>query len=90
MADRSRFDWPRVLGMFSGALLLLAGTQALAAESGNPQAAAREKQDAVCTVCHNEGWRTPVLSIYQTKMGVKGDPRTPRSEERRVGKECRL
>lgn len=35
------------------------------------------ERDKMCTVCHNESWRAPVLSIYQTKMGVVGDPRTP-------------
>jgi DmsE family decaheme c-type cytochrome len=33
--------------------------------------------DMVCTSCHNESWRTPVLSIYQTRHGVKADERTP-------------
>jgi len=33
--------------------------------------------DAVCTACHNESSPTPVLAIYQTKHGVKGDRRTP-------------
>lgn len=33
--------------------------------------------DQNCTVCHDENWRTPVLSIYQTKHGVKADGRTP-------------
>ena len=33
--------------------------------------------DQNCTVCHDENWRTPVLSIYQTKHGVKADERTP-------------
>ena len=33
--------------------------------------------DKVCTTCHDESWRTPVLSIYQTKHGVKADERTP-------------
>jgi hypothetical protein len=33
--------------------------------------------DKNCTVCHDETWRTPVLSIYQTKHGVKADARTP-------------
>lgn len=37
----------------------------------------RAKKDAVCTRCHDESEITPVLSIYQTKHGVKGDPRTP-------------
>jgi DmsE family decaheme c-type cytochrome len=33
--------------------------------------------DKKCTMCHDESWRVPVLSIYQTKHGVKGDSRTP-------------
>jgi DmsE family decaheme c-type cytochrome len=77
MVHKSRFSWLRAAGIVSCALLLFAGAQALAAESGNPQVAAREKQDAVCTLCHNESWPTPVLSIYQTRHGVKADSRTP-------------
>jgi DmsE family decaheme c-type cytochrome len=38
-------------------------------------------RDKVCTACHNESWPTPVLSIYQTKMGVRGDPRTPSCQD---------
>jgi len=34
-------------------------------------------KDAVCTVCHNEAWRKPVLSIYQTPHGNRADPRAP-------------
>ena len=34
-------------------------------------------KDAVCTKCHDSSEVKPVLSIYQTKHGVKGDPRTP-------------
>ena len=33
--------------------------------------------DQKCTTCHNETWQKPILTIYQTKHGVKGDPRTP-------------
>jgi len=33
--------------------------------------------DKKCTTCHDENWSTPVLTIYQTKHGVKGDGRTP-------------
>lgn len=58
--------------MLSGAF----GSSAMSAQPG-PVAKAALDRDAVCTACHNESWRTPVLSIYQTKMGVKGDPRTP-------------
>ena len=55
-------------------LLLAIATPAtsLAADSADLR-----ERDKVCTVCHNESWRTPVLSIYQSKMGVAGDPRTP-------------
>jgi DmsE family decaheme c-type cytochrome len=33
--------------------------------------------DAVCTRCHDQGEAKPVLSIYQTRHGVKADSRTP-------------
>ena len=33
--------------------------------------------DQQCTVCHNENWPKPILTIYQTKHGVKADGRTP-------------
>lgn len=33
--------------------------------------------DEVCTKCHDESETKPILSIYQTKHGVKGDARTP-------------
>ena len=35
------------------------------------------KGDEVCTRCHDESETKPILSIYQNKHGVKGDPRTP-------------
>lgn len=35
------------------------------------------KKDALCTKCHDESETTPILSIYQTKHGVRGDARTP-------------
>ena len=44
-------------------------THANAAESLN--------RDALCTKCHDENEVKPVLAIYQTKHGVKGDARTP-------------
>jgi len=40
-------------------------------------AAASLKRDAVCTRCHDESETKPILAIYQTKHGVKADPRTP-------------
>ncbi len=33
--------------------------------------------DKNCTVCHDQSWKPPVLTIYQTKHGVKADKRTP-------------
>lgn len=35
------------------------------------------KKDDVCTRCHDESETLPILSIYQTKHGVRGDSRTP-------------
>jgi DmsE family decaheme c-type cytochrome len=40
-------------------------------------AATALNKDAVCTRCHDETETKPILAIYQTKHGVKGDPRTP-------------
>lgn len=40
-------------------------------------AATSLKEDAVCTRCHDETDEWPVLSIYQTRHGVKADSRTP-------------
>ena len=34
-------------------------------------------KDAVCTKCHDENDNKPILSYYQTRHGVKADPRTP-------------
>lgn len=35
------------------------------------------KKDALCTKCHDETEAAPILSLYQTKHGVRGDARTP-------------
>jgi DmsE family decaheme c-type cytochrome len=35
------------------------------------------KKDAVCTKCHDESDNAPVLQLYQTKHGVRGDARSP-------------
>jgi len=35
------------------------------------------KRDAICTRCHDESETAPILSLYQTKHGVRGDARTP-------------
>jgi DmsE family decaheme c-type cytochrome len=34
-------------------------------------------KDAVCTKCHDENDNIAILSYYQTRHGVKADPRTP-------------
>jgi DmsE family decaheme c-type cytochrome len=34
-------------------------------------------KDAVCTKCHDENDNKPILAYYQTRHGVKADPRTP-------------
>jgi DmsE family decaheme c-type cytochrome len=34
-------------------------------------------RDHLCTTCHDENWRVPVLAIYQTPHGNHADPRTP-------------
>ena len=47
-------------------------------KGGKPLSAqeSREK-DVLCTRCHDESEPTPILSLYQTKHGVRGDARTP-------------
>ncbi len=35
------------------------------------------QKDALCTKCHDESETAPILSLYQTKHGVRGDARTP-------------
>ena len=49
-----------------------------AAISRAAQAESALKKDAVCTRCHDETDSAPILSIYQTKHGVRGDVRTPK------------
>ena len=75
--------------LFTAALLatgLVAASSTWAADNklpdlgGNNKAATAQaalKKDAVCTKCHDESETAPVLSIYQTKHGVRGDARTP-------------
>jgi len=51
--------------------------EATGAKASQPATAARLKQDAVCTRCHDESEAKPVLSIYQTKHGNRGDSNAP-------------
>jgi hypothetical protein len=57
-------------GAWIGCLL---ATSVAAADNPAPQETMAQKalaRDAVCTACHNENWRVPVLSLYQTRHGV--------------------
>ncbi len=47
------------------------------AAAASDGAAARVKQDATCTRCHDESENAPILSIYQTKHGARGNPNAP-------------
>ncbi|MGE5467228.1 MAG: DmsE family decaheme c-type cytochrome [Ignavibacteria bacterium] len=42
-----------------------------------PTAQARLDKDKLCTRCHDESEPTPLLSLYQTKHGARGDARAP-------------
>ena len=54
-------------------------TPSFAAPSETAALTAKEAlaKDKVCTRCHDESETAPVLSLYQTKHGVRGDTRTP-------------
>jgi DmsE family decaheme c-type cytochrome len=65
-------------------MLVLGATPAMAADEAAPAApvlSGAQKmaldEDAKCTTCHNEAWRKPVLSVYQTPHGNRADPRAP-------------
>ena len=61
---------------------LLAIAVAGQAGAGEPTTAEKAlKRDAVCTKCHDESEARPVLSIYQTRHGVKADSRTPACQD---------
>jgi DmsE family decaheme c-type cytochrome len=72
-----------LIGALCAVGFLLAGTVATSATAadfaaaGNEPAKARMAEDAKCTTCHNEAWRKPVLSIYQTPHGNRADARAP-------------
>ena len=66
----------------SGICLVLCSLASLAVAADAPagQETVAQKalaRDAVCTACHNEGWITPVLTIYQTPHGNRADARAP-------------
>ena len=45
--------------------------------SGTWDAAAALKKDQICTRCHDESETKPILSLYQTKHGVRADRNAP-------------
>jgi DmsE family decaheme c-type cytochrome len=49
----------------------------LGAQSEKAVATQALQKDALCTKCHDESENAPILSLYQTKHGVRGDSRTP-------------
>jgi DmsE family decaheme c-type cytochrome len=64
------------LALLSAAVMPIA----LAADKPGDTAANMDpvlRGDAKCTKCHDESWPKPILSIYQTRHGVKADGRTP-------------
>jgi DmsE family decaheme c-type cytochrome len=70
----------RSIGVSLGLALFCLAVPVLAAdEPAGPDAATQRSlaRDKVCTTCHNEGWRVPILAIYQTRHGNKADARTP-------------
>jgi DmsE family decaheme c-type cytochrome len=56
---------------------LLLAHAAVAADTPVPAADRIREADKVCTRCHDENDNKPILSIYQTPHGVKGDARAP-------------
>ncbi len=60
--------------------LIALGALAIALLAVTPASAVVDRSltgDQECTMCHNENWNPPVLTIYQTRHGVKADERTP-------------
>ncbi len=61
-------------------VFVLFALAAVLAISAMPAAAAVDRSldgDRNCTVCHDQSWSKPILTIYQTRHGVKADTRTP-------------
>lgn len=73
MAESARFSWPRLLGVFSGALLLGAGSAVLAPRPTEAQIARSAPGPEVCQECHADSVASYQASIH----GKKGHPKTP-------------
>ena len=63
------------VGRFLALLLLCPTLLALPATASDLKTSLA--QDRICLDCHDEMEAKPILSIYQTRHGVKGDVRTP-------------
>jgi DmsE family decaheme c-type cytochrome len=59
--------------------IFLAGTASAATGDNSPVSEALNA-DKACTVCHDANSAKPILSIYQSRHGVKADARTPRCQ----------
>ena len=58
-------------------VVCLSGTACALAADAKAPASSQLTGDAICTRCHDETEKKLVLSIYQTRHGVKADARTP-------------
>jgi DmsE family decaheme c-type cytochrome len=66
------------MGKLTRFLLISASITVLfASQSAWTQVDRSLEGDQKCTMCHDQNWTKPILTIYQTKHGVKGDQRTP-------------
>ncbi len=70
--DRLRLSRPRLAGMVSGAVLLLAGVAILAQQ---PARAATGPGPEVCRICHADQYQSYLNSVMSSTL----DPRTPGS-----------
>ncbi|MEX8497584.1 MAG: hypothetical protein AB3X41_05410, partial [Leptothrix ochracea] len=66
----------RICAVAVAALGMTLGSAVFAADLSKT-VSPKEHPDAVCTKCHDESEAKPLLSIYQTKHGVRADARTP-------------
>jgi DmsE family decaheme c-type cytochrome len=70
----------KMLRHFTSAVALLTAlgwAQVSLADTAPTLAADALNRDAVCTRCHDETESKPILALYQTRHGVRGDARTP-------------
>src|SRR5512132_2366021 len=76
MAHAETMRLPHLAALLAFLVVGGARTSVTAGEPAGVAQAGLDK-DAACTKCHGASWPKPILSIYQTRHGVKGDSRTP-------------